>query len=81
MLVHTLSVRSFDPAFFELDGTADDRLGEQTAEHKRQHCTDCTRQHTARYQTLLHGCGSVAGEAEQMPCVVEELVHVGVAAE
>ena len=42
---------------------------------------ECAGQEAARDYTLLHVSGSVAGEAEEMPCVVHELVHMGVAAE
>ncbi|MCW2689294.1 MAG: hypothetical protein JWR37_4184 [Mycobacterium sp.] len=41
-----------------------------------------TGQHAAGNQSLLHGdARSVAGESEQMPRIVGELVHVHVTAE
>jgi hypothetical protein len=79
--VYAVSILSVDSTVLESDRAADQRLGTQAGEQKRQQCPDCARQESACDQTLFHAAGLVAGEAEQMACVVYELVHVGVTAE
>ncbi len=82
VLVHTLRLRGLGAAVLVRDGAPDYRLGAQAGEHERQYGAHQTRQETARDQTLLHvGEPLVAGETEQMPCVVHEFVHVRVTAE
>jgi hypothetical protein len=79
--MHTMRVFGFDAGIFESDGAADDRFSEYAGEHERQDSANRAGQETPQYQTLLHAGCSVAGEAEQMAGVVEELVYVGIATE
>lgn len=76
MLVYAVSHGDIRAAVLILDCAADNGLGEDAGEQERQHRAGHPRQQTACDQTLLHVAGSVAGEAEQMPCVVDELVQV-----
>jgi hypothetical protein len=76
VLVHAASVRRVGATVLIFDRAADNGLGEETGEQERQCAGDCPRQEPTYDQTPLHTADSVAGEAKQMACVVDELVHV-----
>ena len=77
VLVHTLRLLRLGAAVLVRDGAPDYRLGAQAGEHECQYGAHQAGQESARDQTLLHvGSALMAGEPEQMPCVVHEFVHV-----
>ena len=74
--MHALGILGLDATVFVSDGATDNRLGADAGESEGQYRGDGARQETACDQALLHAAASVTGKAEQMPCVVHELVHV-----
>lgn len=82
MLVHAVRVLRVGAAVLKGDGAGDDGFGAQPGEHERQHRPDGARQQAGPDQAFFHAAAPVSGrEAEQVPGVVHEFVHVRVAAE
>ena len=72
-------------AVLEADRPADDRLDEDLGEDECEHSGEGAGEKAAPDDLLFHcvvsPCASVAGEAEEVPGVVDELVDVRVVAE
>jgi hypothetical protein len=78
VFVYAMGLGDVGAAVLIRDRASDDRL--DTGEQESQYRRDCARHQTACNQTLFHAASSVTGEANQVACVVYELVHVRVTA-